>query len=78
MDRLYGVHVICPLCGKRIWVTSGLHLQNGPTESGSVAELYGQGELPAPLASKMNDLVWCDTDQQYIEQGDRDKVYLLR
>jgi hypothetical protein len=66
----------CPTCGKLHLVTRGLQLEHGPTEAGSVADLYGEGTLPSALAHLLKDKVWCDTAGGWVRQQDRTRVFL--
>jgi hypothetical protein len=60
----YIVDILCPECGKIHPVSGDFRLVDGPTDAGSLAELYDGRELPARLVSLLNDLVWCEVIQQ--------------
>ena len=72
----YIVDIQCPESSQQHRVTSGLILHSGPTQPGSLAELYGDGELPLALASLLNDLVECPVTQHWVQQTDRHHVFL--
>jgi hypothetical protein len=72
----YIVDLRCPKCGKTHRVTNGLQLDGGPTEPGSLTDLYSAGDLPQALVSKLADLVWCPVAEQWVKQKDRRRVYL--
>ena len=74
--RQYLVDLRCPYCGKTHRVTSGLQLDGGPTEPGSLADLYPGGELPQALARLLDNLVWCPKVEQWVNQHDRGRFYL--
>jgi hypothetical protein len=71
----YVVDLRCE-CGETHWVSNGFQLTPGPTEAGTVAELYPSGNLPAALASLLRDLVWCDQTGEYVELADPARVVL--
>jgi hypothetical protein len=73
--RLYIVDLRCR-CGQVHRVIKGLVLHGGPTEAGTVAELYGDGELPEALESLLNDLVRCTETGEWVELADRRRVHL--
>lgn len=60
MTRWYRVFYTCPQCGRVHTVTNQRRIDGGPTEAGTVAELYPAGELPADLAELMRDWLICD------------------
>ena len=74
---LYLVDMNCPECGERHLLSIGLSLDHGPTESGSAAELYGDGELPTALVSLLDDPVWCPAAWEWVTQKDRQRVFLV-
>jgi hypothetical protein len=73
----YIVDMRCPKCGRVHRVASYFQLDSGPTEPGSLVDLYGDGELPPTLASLLNDLVWCPTVEKWMRQNDRRRVFLM-
>ena len=72
----YIVDLRCPKCGKVHRVSSQYQVANGPTKPGSLADLYGAGDLPSALVRLLDDLVWCPVTQQWVNQKDRARVYL--
>jgi hypothetical protein len=72
----HNVEILCSACGRQHRVTGGLILHGSPTQPGTLAELYGDGELPLALASLLNDLVECPVTQQWVQQTDRHHVFL--
>jgi hypothetical protein len=66
MRRRYVVDMQCPQCGELHRVTNEFFLDGGPTEAGTVAELYAGRELPPPLVSKL------------VEKPDRDRPTVHR
>ena len=72
----YVVHYHCHLCGGTHLVNKELLIPGGPTETGSLDELYPDAELPASVARLLGDLVWCDQAADYIELEDPARVYL--
>jgi hypothetical protein len=69
--NFYAVDTICPRCGERHLMIGGLMLEGGPTQAGSLAELYGNRQLMPNLARLLIDEVWCDTQGGYVSQPDR-------
>jgi hypothetical protein len=72
----YLVEYDCHLCGGTHLVINELLIPGGPTEAGSLDELYPDGELPASVVRLLGDLVWCDQAADYIELEDPARVYL--
>ena len=72
----YIVDLRCPRCGKVHRVANHFHLDGGPTQPGSLADLYGDAELPHALADLLDDLVWCEVTQKWVNQKDRRRVFL--
>ena len=72
----YAVDIICLKCGERHLVTSGLMLEGGPTKAGSLAKLYGNQPLVPNVAPFLRDKVWCETEGGWVNQPDREKVFL--
>jgi hypothetical protein len=72
----YIVDLRCPICGKAHRVSNGFRLDDGPTEPGSLADLYGGAELPQALANLLHDLVWCEVTERWVNQKDWRRVYL--
>jgi hypothetical protein len=72
----YIVDMRCPKCGELHQVTSGLQLEHGPREAGTLAELYGESELPEALAHLLKDIVWCETNGGWVRQEERTGVFL--
>ena len=67
----YYIEIDCPTCGARHLVASRYYLLSaGPTEAGSLAELYTGRELPPELARLMKDAIWCAEAGGYLEQSD--------
>lgn len=73
----YIVDMRCPRCGKMHRVASHLLLDGGPTEPGSLVDLYGAGELPPVLANRLDDWVWCPTVEKWTNQKDWRRVFLM-
>ena len=73
---VYIVDLQCPKCGEAHRMTSGLLLDCDPIQPGNPAALHGKGDLPTALASLLNDKVWCETAGQYVQQQDRQRVFL--
>ncbi|MFC2023487.1 hypothetical protein ACFLT5_01980 [Chloroflexota bacterium] len=73
----YIVDLRCPKCGKVHRASNHFQLDDGPTEPGSLADLYGAGDLPSALVSLLHDLVWCPVTQRRVNQKDRARVYLM-
>jgi hypothetical protein len=72
----YIVDIRCPKCGKVHRASSQRRIPDGPDQPGSIADLYGTGKLPPMLASMLNDLVWCEVTEQWVNQTERTRVYL--
>lgn len=72
----YIVDMRCPKCGKVHRVASHFLLDGGPTEPGSLSDLYADGELPPALVSLLDDLVWCPTVEKWVNQKDRRHMFL--
>ena len=51
-------------------------ISNCPTGSGTVAELYPNGQLPPVLLGLLHDLVWCDVVNEYAEIANPERVVL--
>jgi hypothetical protein len=75
--RPYIIDIRCPKCGRVHRVSSYYNLDDGPIEPGDLADLFGDGELPARLVSLLDDLVWCPVTQKWVNQKDRTRVYLM-
>jgi hypothetical protein len=71
----YIVDVTCPMCVRSHRLANAFLVKGGPSTAGSLAELYNE-ELPPPLATLLNDKVWCDQAGEYIMQTDRRRVFL--
>jgi hypothetical protein len=63
-------------CGQVHRVSNDLRLDHGPTQPGSLADLYAGADLPRTLANLLNDLVWCDQAAAYIQDHDPARVHL--
>ena len=72
----YIVELSCPRCGKVHPVWSEFQIPDGPTEAGTVAELYVGQELPEMLVRLMNDKPWCEEVQEYVPMDDPARVHL--
>ena len=71
----YAVDLRCE-CGETHRVSNRLQLTPGPTEAGTMAELYPAGDLPPGLARLLGDLLWCDRAGEYIEIADPARLVL--
>ena len=76
MVTSYIVDILCPECGQRHPVSGDFRLVDGPTEAGSLAELYEGRALPARLVGLLQDLVWCDETGEWVSQQDLRRVFL--
>ncbi len=72
----YLVDIRCPRCGKIHRVSSSFRLDDGPTEPGSLTDLYAEGNLPARVVTILAGQVWCKMSQRWVKQQDRRRVYL--
>jgi hypothetical protein len=72
----YIVDMQCPKCGELHRLSNGLLLENGPTKTGSLAELYGSRPLPLALVGLLTDLAYCETLGEWVQQWDRAWVFL--
>jgi hypothetical protein len=72
----YIVDIRCPKCGKVHRVSNQHQIPDGPGRPGSLADLYGAGPLPPMLATMLEDLVWCEVTEQWVNQTGRTKVFL--
>jgi len=61
----YIVDLACK-CGRVHRVVNWLQIPDGPTQAGSLAELYPAGDLPQVLIRLLGDLIWCDAAGDYI------------
>ena len=52
------------------------HVTNGPTEAGTVAELYGDRPLPVILVELLRTAQWCDQAGSYVPIGDPARLRL--
>ena len=75
--RAYAVRVDCRFCGQRHALTNELYLIGGPTERGNLDELYPDGVLPETLVNLLNDLVWCDEADRWVDLGGPGRVVLV-
>ena len=75
--RAYAVRVDCRFCGQRHALTNELYLIGGPTERGNLDELYPDGVLPQTLVNLLNDLVWCDEADRWVDLGGPGRVVLV-
>jgi hypothetical protein len=73
----YLMDLRCPKCGQVHRVSNDLRLDHGPTEPGTLSDLYGSAELPRTLANLLHDLVWCDQSAAYIQDHDPARIYLF-
>ena len=71
----YRVEVTCR-CGEKGQLGLAWQIRDGPTEAGTVAELYPDGDLPQVLREMLHDLLWCKEAQEYLEIGDPGRVRL--
>jgi hypothetical protein len=74
--RGYLVEYDCHLCSQTHLVIKELLVPGGPTETGSLDELYPDGELPSDVVRLLGELVWCDQAGEPIELEDPTRVYL--
>ena len=72
----YLVDLRCPRCGKTHRASSSLRLDDGPTEPGSLADLYAAESLPAAVVHLIDRQVWCKMAQRWVTQQDRRRVYM--
>jgi hypothetical protein len=72
----YLVHYRCHLCGQTHLVINQLLVPGGPNQTGSLADLYPDGNLPPRIVSFLTNLLWCDQAADYIELQDPARVYL--
>jgi hypothetical protein len=72
----YSVQYDCHVCGETHLVIDELLIPGGPSEAGSLDELYPDGELPADVVRLLGELVWCDQAGDPIELEDPARVYL--
>ena len=62
----YTIDILCPECGKRHPVSGNFQLVDGPTEAGSLADLYNGRALPARLVGLLRDRVRCDKAGEWV------------
>ncbi|MGD1994948.1 MAG: hypothetical protein PVI59_17270, partial [Anaerolineae bacterium] len=48
----------------------------GPTEAGTLDDLYPGGDLPPELVALLGDLVWCDSRADWQDMDDPTLVHL--
>ena len=53
-----------------------IRVDHGPTQPGTLADLYASADLPRTLANLLGDLVWCDQSAAYVQDHDPARVYL--
>jgi hypothetical protein len=47
-------------------VAGGLVIDRGPTQAGTVAELWPRGDYPPSVAQVLRDKVWCPSVGDYV------------
>ena len=73
----YIVEYLCDKCGEPHRVANDFRLVGGPTEGGSLDELYPDGNLPPPLVQLLGDLAWCPSVAEWVDLDDPARVSLL-
>ena len=71
----YRVDVACK-CGRVHRVANWLQIPDGPTQVGSLEDLYPSGDLPAVLIRLLGGLIWCDAAGDYVPIGEAGRVEL--
>jgi hypothetical protein len=73
---LYIVDIQCPKCNEVHRVSKRYRVPNGPTQPGTLADLYPDGKLPPELVLLLAKQVWCPIVRQHVNQTDHDQVFL--
>ena len=76
--RRYRAEWLCPHCGREHRLANELLIHaGGPTQAGTVAELYPKGDLPPAVVELVRCLAWCNKAGEYLEVGDPARVVLI-
>ena len=80
--KLYSATYACPHCGGVHLVAGsepglGLVIENGPTSTGTVAELWPTGDYPVSVAERLEALRWCDAVGEYVLMDDPERMTIF-
>jgi hypothetical protein len=76
MSNGYTVDYVCHECGETHRVANDFRFVGGPSEAGSLDDLYPGGDLPPEVENLLGDMVWCDQASEWVELEDPAGVIL--